>query len=683
MTLNDQKSFAFFNGKKMTRYFILSLLFSLLLGAAKFPANHLEGENSPYLRQHLHNPVDWYPWGEEAFEKAKREHKPIFLSIGYSTCHWCHVMAHESFENPEIAELINRWFVPVKVDREEMPHLDRYFQRIYRLLHHRGGGWPLTIFLTEERRAFFAATYIPPVDSYGVQGLETVVPYYGKLYRFDRQGIDRRADAIGKLMETAGTLPPKRLPSDLKIADRAVERMWVYYDKRYKGWGARPKFPESSRIRLLLDIYRMNGNDKAKSMALETLDAMQRSGLYDQIDGAFFRYCVDRAWTMPHFEKMLYTNAELIPIYVEAWKLTGNGRFRDVVRETVREVDRRFRTNEGLYMSASDADSDHQEGGYFIYRYEDALEALTDAGFSRREAIENLHYLDIRDEGNFDTEFSHPRRPAHKPPAGFKKARAILKLMRKNRTYPFIDRKIITAWNGMMIRALFAASETAGTYLARAEDSYAALKRTMMRGDGRLFHQVLWGGKPTQPGMLEDYTFMIDAALAGYQATLKPLYLKDAVRWTDLAIDTFYLGNGRWLLADEEPRSESDMDDSYYTSPMSKMLNNLLDLALLESDLRYDGIVKTTLEANGLLLEKAPDAWPEALRAFLRRTRGIVGIKSSRNELLRAKHAVGSIDYPFLLLKAEKMEGFVACDMRSCFAFGSDLKKVEEVVEKR
>lgn len=666
----------------MTRYFILSILLISSLWAADFPANHLEGESSPYLRQHLHNPVDWYPWGEEAFEKARREHKPIFLSIGYSTCHWCHVMAHESFENPEIAELINRWFVPVKVDREEMPHLDRHFQRIYTLMHRRSGGWPLTLLLTEECRPFFAATYIPPTDSYGVKGLETIVPYYGRLYQRNPEKLKERAEAIKKLAAKSWEVPPKSLPKDLALVDRAVERMWGYYDKRYHGWGKRPKFPESARIRLLLDIVKLNGAEKAGRMAIETLKTMAYSGLYDQIDGAFFRYCVDRKWTMPHFEKMLYTNAELIPLYVRAWRMTGEPRFREVVRETVREVDRRFRTKEGLYMSASDADSDHVEGGYFLYRYDEALKAMTEAGFSRKEAIENLYYLDIREEGNFDTELSHPRRLPHRPPVKFEKAQEILKAMRKKRTYPFIDRKIITAWNGMWLEALFSASELFGPYLTRAEESYRALKGRM-ESDGTLYHQTLPEEFPTQPGMLEDYAFMAAAALAGYQRTMRKEYLNDAKRWADTAVVNFYEGEGRWLLAGGTPRTHADISDSYYTSPLSKMLNVLIDLALLESDLRYDAIVRSTLAAHGALLEETPDAHPEALRAFLRRTRGIVGIKGDRNRLLKNRLAIKGLEYPFVLMKAEKLEGFVACDMKSCFAFGKDFNKIKRAVESR
>ncbi|BDY13769.1 thioredoxin domain-containing protein [Hydrogenimonas cancrithermarum] len=665
------------------RYFILIPIFlTTLLASEPDYTNHLIDEPSPYLQQHAHNPVDWYPWGEEAFEKAKREHKPIFLSIGYSTCHWCHVMAHESFEDPKIAEIIDRWFVPVKVDREEMPHLDKYFQKVYALLHRRSGGWPLTILLTEDLKPFFAATYIPPVDSYGVEGLETLLPKMGRLYRNNRMKIDQRADAIEALMRRVQNLPSKPIDADLKIADKAIEAMHGYYDPLYKGFGDRPKFPESSRLRLLLDIYRLNGNERARTMALETLDAMQRSGLYDQIDGAFFRYCVDRRWRMPHFEKMLYTNAELIPLYLQAWKMTGKERYKEVVKETISEIDRRFRTQEGLYFSASDADSDHQEGGYFIYRYDEALEALKRAGYDEMHAKMILKFFDIEEDGNFDTEFSHPRRAAEREPEGFEKAKKVLGAMRNGRTYPFIDKKVITAWNAMMIKALFVASGLDDRYMAEAKRSYAALKHLMQQNDGSLYHQVLFGNRPEQGGLLEDYAFLIDAALTAYQMTLEEAYLNDADRWTKIALKMFYR-EGRWLLGSDGFESYADLQDNYYTSSLSVMLDNLLDLALLESSLSYETAVKKTLDANGAVITKRPDAYPEALRAYLRLKRGIVGIKSSRATLLANARKIEAVGYPFLLKKAEELHIFIACDMRTCFAFGEDFESIKESIESR
>ncbi|WP_201352802.1 thioredoxin domain-containing protein [Hydrogenimonas urashimensis] len=668
----------------MKRYFILLMtLFVPFIFATEIFTNHLEGESSPYLKQHRHNPVDWYPWGEEAFEKAKREHKPIFLSIGYSTCHWCHVMAHESFENPQIAELINRWFVPVKVDREEMPDLDRHFQRIYALIHRRSGGWPLSVFLTEELQPFYVTTYIPPEDSYGVRGMQTLIPLFGKLYKTDREKIRRRAQAIAALAEKSNRIPPKRIDAGTELAEKAVENMWEYYDERFKGFWERPKFPESSRIRLLLDIYRLMGSEKARKMAIETLDAMQSGGLYDQIGGAFFRYCVDRAWIIPHFEKMLYTNAELIPLYVEAWKMTRKKRFKTVVIETVDEINRRFGTKEGLFFSASDADSDHQEGGYYLYRYDDAYNRLRESGFSEKEAKEILDFFDIKKEGNFDSELSHARRTSGREPKGYVKAKMVLKKMRQKRTFPFVDRKIITAWNGMTIKALAIASDLEPLYLAQAQRSYEALEKLMQKEDGSLYHQVLYGQKPEQAGLLEDYAFMADAALTMYQATLQERYLRDAKRWCDIALKQFYEGEGRWLLGDGEIKSYADISDSYYTSPLSRMLNNLLDIALLSAEPAYLSPVKRSLEAQGAFLQSRPDAYPEALRAFLRYSEGVIAIKAKRDTLLRYRVAIENIGYPFLVKEAEEIEGFVACDMRACFAMGKAFETIKEAIEER
>lgn len=668
------------------RYFIstIFILASFIYGGGtREYTNRLIDEDSPYLQQHAHNPVDWYPWGEEAFEKAKREHKPIFLSIGYSTCHWCHVMEEESFENEEIAELINRYFIPVKVDRERMPHLDRHFQRIYSILNRRGGGWPLTIFLTEDLKPFFAATYIPPEDSYGVKGMKTLVPAIGRLYSSNREVLIKRAEAVEVLVKRAEVLPSGELKEGVKIADRAVEAIWSYYDKLYGGFGDRPKFPESSRISLLLDIYRLNGDEKAKMMALQTLDAMQRSGLYDQIEGAFFRYCVDRGWRMPHFEKMLYTNAELIPLYVEAWKITENKRFREIVEETIAEIDRRFRTQEGLYFSASDADSEGEEGGYFLYRYDEAFEALQSAGFKKERAENVLHFLDISEDGNFDTEYSHARRISGKPPADLSEAVEILKKMRESRSYPFVDRKIITAWNAMMIKALFIASKVDPKYLKEAKNSYRSLLKLMSSGSGELYHQVLYGKRPKQNGLLEDYAFFADAALTAYETTLDQAYLNDAVMFVQKAKKGFYK-KGRWVLGEEgDIVSYADISDSYYSSPLSVMINNLITLAVLKGSFEELSLARKTLKGFATFIKESPDAYPTALKAYLRLEKGVVAIKSSRENLQKKAAQIEKIRYPYLLREAQDGESWMACDFVSCFAYGRDFEKVAEAIEKR
>ncbi len=668
----------------MMRYFILMAVTALFLVAAKDTSytNRLIDEDSPYLRQHAHNPVEWYPWGEEAFEKAKREHKPIFLSIGYSTCHWCHVMEEESFENTQIAELINRWFVAVKVDREEMPHLDRHYQRIYTLLHRRSGGWPLTIFLTEDLKPFFAATYIPPEDSYGVKGLKTVLPAFGELYAKDRESLLKRAAAVEALAKRIEELPGGRLDEGVGIAKKAADRIWSYYDRLYGGFGDRPKFPQSSKIALLLDIYRLNADERAKMMAINTLESMAQSALYDQIDGAFFRYCVDRRWRMPHFEKMLYTNARLVPLYVEAWSMTGKDRFKEIVIETIAEINRRFRTPEGLYFSASDADSDGVEGGYFLYRYDDTLKALMHAGFEKEEAEDILSFLDISEDGNFDTEYAHARRTSLKEPKGFKEARAVLKRMREGRNYPFIDKKIITAWNAMMIKALFEASKIDRSYLKEAKKSYSALTELMRSGDFGLFHQVLYGKRASQPGLLEDYAYLADAAFSAYETTLEQSYLEDASDLVRRGVAKFYK-NGRWFLSSDGFESYADISDSHYSSPLSVMINDLITLAALEGSLSHEAVARESLERFAGAIEESPDTFAEALRAYLRLEKGVVVIKSSRKNLLENMDTIEKIEYPFLLRRAQKSRVWLACDMKSCFAYDTDPAEVMREIKKR
>jgi uncharacterized protein YyaL (SSP411 family) len=662
------------------RWFALLLVCSGLLAHEPAYSNHLSGETSPYLQQHVHNPVDWYPWGDAAFEKAKREHKPIFLSIGFSTCHWCHVMAEESFEDPKIAAMLNRWFVAIKVDREEMPDIDAHFQALYRRMHGRSGGWPLTVLLTEEGRPFFTGTYIPPTDAYGIDGMLTLLPRVGRGYRADKRRFALQAQRLEEdKSDKAAEQPLAELPDADTIAYKALREMASVFDERYKGFGTRPKFPPTSRIGLLFDIYRLTKAPQAKSMATQTLAAMADSGLYDQVEGAFFRYSTDRAWTQPHFEKMLYTNAQLVSAYVVGWKADGNPRFKTVVRETIAEMSKRFQTKEGLWFAASSADSDTGEGGYFLYGYDEADAALEKAGFLPSERRVLLKYFSIEEDGNVDGEVSHVHLSAAPVPKGAQRAKEVLKALRKTRQFPFMDRKVITAWNAMMIAALFDASALDSRYAAMAERSYASLRAALSNGDSELFHQTLYGHRPTQPGLLEDYAYMIQAAIRGYEATFEKHYLEEAARWSKTAMERFY-DNGRWRLGNSPYSAYDDGNDKYYSSPMALMMKNLLELEVLSSDIRYEKPVLQTFRKQMKNLLDNPADLPALTAAYLRYRRGIVGIKQ-RAEVLRKKRAeIEKINYPFVLLEAEpNLDRWIACDARSCFAVS---KTFEEIVRK-
>ncbi|NPA29076.1 MAG: thioredoxin domain-containing protein [Epsilonproteobacteria bacterium] len=655
----------------MRRYYILLLLLSLLQGGQCVP-NHLEESASPYLRQHLCNPVEWYPWGKEAFEKARETHKPIFLSIGYSTCHWCHVMARESFENPNIAELINRWFVAIKVDREELPHIDRRFQRIYRAVRKRSGGWPLTVFLTEEGLPFFIATYLPPEEGYGEKGLRDLVPYYGRLYAEHPEKARKRARAI---MRLAKRKPPVTKSAGKAMAQRVVARLWERFDRRYGGWGRRPKFPQSATLRLLADIARATGDERAKRMYRQTLKAMADGGLYDQIDGGFFRYCADRAWQMPHFEKMLYTNAELLALYAQAFRRDGIGRYKAVVNETVQAVNRLLGTPEGLWRGASDAESGGREGGYYLMRRRACEKALERAGFAPKEAGAVLDFLDIKAEGNFDSEYAQPRRTGRRPPPRFEAAKAVLRRLRAGRPKPFVDGKILTSWNGMWIASLFNSADLNATFSGTAERGYRALVRRVSDGKGGLRHQWMPGEGAMGEGLLEDYAYLIDAALSGYARTFQASYLAEADRWAKRALALFYEGDGKWRMAADTP-DLADADDRYYTSALSTMIGGLKRLALLRDNLRYARVATESLRALEPLLRAEPERYPEAIRVRLYGPARVV--KAPADKLRRAREALAR-RHPFWVQKAHEGEGWTLCGAGRCFAHAQTL----EVLERR
>ncbi|NOR57703.1 MAG: DUF255 domain-containing protein, partial [Sulfurimonas sp.] len=342
---------------------LIILLFFIFVDANELK-NELADETSPYLQQHASNPIDWLPWSDEAFLKAKRENKAVFLSIGYSTCHWCHVMARESFENEAIAEVFNRYFICVKVDREEMPHLDSYYQQLHLKVKKRTGGWPLSAFLTHNKKPFYIATYIPPTEEYFHEGLDTLLPKINKKYKDDYKDVIREAKAMESLMNQ----PLQILKSDsAKISvDTLSSSILKSFDSIYGGFGRNRKFPEASKLALMMDLAILKKSNKLQKNSLAMLDVMAMRGLYDHVDGGFFRYSVDAAWEIPHFEKMLYNQAELIPLYVRAYLLTKKELYKDVVKESIEMLDARF-VQDKLYYSASDADTHHEEGKYFIF----------------------------------------------------------------------------------------------------------------------------------------------------------------------------------------------------------------------------------------------------------------------------------------------------------------------------
>ncbi len=647
---------------------IILSLFVCLFAFAKSP-NHLLGQTSPYLKQHLYNKVRWYPWSKKAFLKAKKEHKPIFLSIGYSTCHWCEVMNKESFENPHIATLINRYFIPILVDKEQMPQVDSYYQNLYKKIYKKRGGWPLNIIMSEDKEPFFIAKYIPSIDSYGVLGLNHILPMFAKAYK--NKKLIRK-----KILFFKDSLEKNDSKYRNHNKTNTIELLYKEFDKEYGGFGKKKKYPQSAKLNLIYDIYLLKGDKKAKEMFLKTLRSMAKGSIYDQIEGGFFRYTGDRRWRSPHFEKMLYTTAELIPLYVKAYDLTKDSLFERVVIDSIDFFDRHFKTKDGLYFSASSADSEGMEGGYYLYKYDKTLKYLIQNGISKKRAKEILNYFDIQKDGNYDSEYALATVEKDKKLKNLKKAIELLKQIRRDKNFPFIDKKIITSWNSMMIKAKLKASYLKKRYKNEAIESLISLIKLMQNNKGELYHQTFYGKKPVQKGFLEDYAYLADTLLVAYEETFDKTYLLNANKLANIAIKKFYKDK-IWYL-DKDEMVKADSDDFYYTSAKSVMIRDLLYLSLLNDSLIFRNIAKKSLRNS----DKNPILSPEIANDNLMLKSGILVLKSSKTNLLKFSNTISNLPYPFLLLKTIKDKNFLLCGYDSCFIYG-DFQKIVNFFKRR
>ncbi len=655
---------------------ILLLGISLLMG--KTYSNELINSQSPYLLAHAHNPVKWIPYSQKIFEKAKKEKKLIFLSIGYSTCHWCHVMEKESFENRNIAKILNDGYISVKVDKEEMPQIDVFYQHIHTLLHHGRNGWPLSIVLTPDKKVLYSARYIPAEDNYGIEGLKTLLPKLSKMYK------NHTKEFLNIITENQKAIDKKQLYKsssyDQNISNIYVQKMQKRYDKIYKGFDRRPRFPLGANLDLLLDIYLLKGDKKAWNMVNETLTMMAKGGIYDQIEGGFFRYTTDQDWIVPHFEKMLYTNARLIGVYTKAYILTSNDLYKKIVQETIHEYERHFETN-GLYFGASDADTNGKEGGYFTYSYKEVVEKLQKANFTSKEIEENLDFIDITDIGNFKDDQSnvHFNTGYDEKPKKIDQVLSLLKQMRHKRFYPYVDQKILTSWNAMMISALFKASYIDESYGKKALYSLEKLLDKNYK-NGVLYHQSVAHKALIKEGLLEDYAFLIESLLEAYQYSYNKKYLHLASDFIKKAFEKFYIKN-TWYINSEKPLILNQYNDKYYTTPLSKMFHDILTF----SNLTYD--VKLWSQCERMILDEkdkilaAFDKAPDALLLLIRLKKGSIVLKSLETNLLHFKRKISKVKYPFLLTKSENTNSYMLCNMKSCFYYDKNLTKVLEKIK--
>jgi uncharacterized protein len=638
-------------------------------------ANQLYNETSPYLLQHKDNPVDWYPWGDEAFDKAKKENKLIFLSIGYSTCHWCHVMAHESFEDEEVAKVLNKDFISIKMDREQFPHIDGFYQKVFRVMNKRGGGWPLTIAMTADKEPFFSATYIPKYAGYGSRGLIEVLQ---EIASYDKGVLKEQGQQILSFVKQQEQFPLSNTNYDKKILHTIVEQFKSSYDSHYKGFGTQPKFPQFANIILLLRLYHINKDQDALNMAVDSLRAMAKGGIYDQIEGAFYRYSVDQKWTIPHFEKMLYTNAEALEAYTLAYKITKEPLFKEIIDKTIKQIDIRFKEH-GVYKSASNADSknDHEEneeGYYFVYDYMESLEYLESNGIDTQEAKLALHYLGIIKDGNFDAEKSNPEILDDTKPKYLEKVIALLKQIRDKREYPFIDNKINTAWNALYLKGKLIASTTDTNYLQETLHSLDSLI-SLMYEKGELYHQTIKRKNPTQKGILEDYSFMISTLFEAYQITLDEKYLAIYEQLVKKSIEIFYK-DGRWKEADDGFETFADIEDAGYASALGVQFTNLILYACMEGDYKIYEMTKKSMQYYIEHINKYPSYFPNTTLASIYYMIKPVFIKSSKEKL--EKFTPDDFNYPFVYKKGYTAKEYLACTINSCFSYSLDLQKIIE-----
>jgi hypothetical protein len=528
--------------------------------------NRLKKEKSPYLIQHADNPVDWYPWSKEAFNKAKKENKPIFLSIGYSTCHWCHVMAHESFEDKDVARLLNNNFVCIKVDREERPDIDKIYMNVCQMISGRGG-WPLTIIMTPDKEPFFAATYIPKESRFGIKGLLTLLPEIKNLWEKKSDSLIKSASEITKSLQKISK-PSKGRELTIKTLHSAYEQLFNSFDELYGGFGNQPKFPTPHNLMFLLRYFKRTSNSYCLNMVYSTLEHMRKGGIYDHIGLGFHRYSTDRKWFLPHFEKMIYDQALLILAYTEAYQATKKQIFKKTTQEIIEYVFRDMTSKEGGFYSAEDADSEGKEGKFYTWDYEELKEKLKPDEFRIIEKFYN-----IKRQGNFTPEAEKAERKnifyqkmsieefsefykikKEELIDKLEKIRSKLFQIRKKRIHPEKDEKILTDWNGLMIAALAKSAQIFNekSYAEKAEKTLDFIKKNMIKKNGELMHRYKDGEAEIQ-GYADDYAFLIFGLIELYQATFKSKYLKISLDLNSYLLNHFWdkSSGGLFFTSDE------------------------------------------------------------------------------------------------------------------------------------
>jgi len=580
--------------------------------------NRLADEASPYLRQHRDNPVDWYPWGDEAFARAREEDRPVLLSVGYAACHWCHVMAHESFEDADTAAVMNELFVNVKVDREERPDVDAVYMEAVQALTGRGG-WPMTVFLTPDGKPFFGGTYFPDRARSGMPAFTDVLRAVAQAWTERREGVLEQASQLTAALGRSGDLAPvgDGLPS-VELLEQARRALSARFDARWGGFGAAPKFPTTDVLEALLVHHaRSNGTDThALTMVTVTLDAMASGGIYDHVGGGFARYSVDERWLVPHFEKMLYDQALLVATYLHAWQVTGEARYRQVLTETVEYVRRDLRHPDGGFFSSEDADSEGEEGRFYVWRPAE-LEAVLGPA-----AADAMDWWGVTPGGNFEgaSILYRPERGDLLRPAAIEQARQLLFDARARRVRPGLDDKVLTEWNCLYLAALAQAGAALGRadWLDDARTNARFLLDSLRRPDGRWLRSWQAGRAGRHPAVAADYAAAVDAFTRLAEATGEASWMTEARATADAMLGLFW-DDGPGGLFTTGSDSEAlitrakDIVDGAIPSANGNAALALLRLATLTGDEGYRERAETILRLLARPMEQHPTAFPRLL----------------------------------------------------------------------
>src|SRR5437773_7382439 len=611
--------------------------------------NRLAHEKSPYLLQHAHNPVDWYPWGDEAFAKARRENKPIFLSVGYSTCHWCHVMAHESFESEEVAAIMNREFVNIKVDREERPDVDRVYMTFVQATTG-GGGWPMSVWLTPDLKPFVGGTYFPPEDRYGQPGFKEVLERIGTAWKENHDKIVEQGGQIVAALRDSQSRPTDENKIDPSILDAAYQQLDRSYDPKEGGFGSAPKFPRPVTLNFLTRFYardpKSDAGKHALEMALFTLRKMAAGGMHDHIGGGFHRYSVDRYWHVPHFEKMLYDQAQLAVAYLDAFQITRDRQYESVARDILDYVARDMTSKDGGFFSAEDADSlfehgkpEHGEGAFYIWTKKEIYTALGDAA-----EIFDFHY-GVQSHGNApegsdpQEEFrgqnilierhtiaetgQHFKKPEDAVRDLLRQSREKLFAIRSKRPRPHLDDKIIAAWNGLMISAYARAAQVLDEprYFESATRAANFVRAHLWDNSKKTLYRSYRKGRGNVEGFADDYAFVIQGLLDLYEASFDVEWLKLAIELQETQDRLFFdEKNGGYFSTSGQDKSVvlrmKDDNDSAEPASSSVAALNLLRLAQIRDNKQWEKRAEKTIGAFQPTLSRFPSAMPQMLIAL-------------------------------------------------------------------